>query len=136
MIKTFAKYLLGLAVAAYVVMVIGIPVYLHYCGGELEKVNYLVKSDSCCAGEENDSETSDNGCCRDEGLVLKSSADFTFKSFNNYDLVKVFSQLFYVNLPFLKDIFVELPLFVSIDKTSEPPKLQNNAVISTFILRV
>lgn len=117
-------------------MVIGIPVYFHYCGGELEKINYVMKGDSFCDGEEDDSGPQGNGCCKDESLVLKNNADFTLKHSDNYNLVKLFSQLFYVNLPFSQVMFQECLLLTSINREFPPPKLQNDLVISTSVLRI
>jgi hypothetical protein len=54
-----------------------VPVYLHYCGGELEKVNYLVKTGSCCGSE--DESADDDGCCRDEGAYVQNHTDFNLK---------------------------------------------------------
>ena len=33
-----------------------IPVFLHYCGGEVENVNFVIKGSTACCGEEEDSE--------------------------------------------------------------------------------
>ena len=79
-------------VTAYVVSAIGIPVFLHYCGGELENVNYVLKGTTCC-GEEEDSKPMDDGCCKDEKLVIKNTTDFTLKQINN-DLVKSAEKIF------------------------------------------
>lgn len=54
-----------LALVAYLLMHIGVPVFKHYCGGELESISVFVKEASCC-GEEED-EPSD--CCKDEVQV-------------------------------------------------------------------
>jgi hypothetical protein len=117
-------------------MVIGIPVYLHYCGGELEKVNYVIKGDSCCGGMEDDTEESDSDCCKDENLVLKSTTDFTLKQFHNYDYVKNFTHLFFLDLPFSSSISVPKS-FVFITRSEyPPPRVQNSLVISTSVLRI
>ena len=135
-ITTFNKYLFGIVVTAYVVMVIGIPVYFHYCGGELEKINYVMRGDSCCGGEEDDSAAEDNGCCKDESLVLKNNTDFTLKHPDNHHLVKLFSQLFYLNLPFSQVIVRENPFLAFSGRQFPPPKLQNDLIISTSVLRI
>ncbi len=75
-ISGFYKYLFGLIVTAYVITVIGIPVYFHYCGGELEKIDYVMKSSGCCGDEDEDE---GNGCCSDEGKLLVNNQDFTIK---------------------------------------------------------
>ncbi|MES2681241.1 MAG: hypothetical protein V4635_15205 [Bacteroidota bacterium] len=118
------------------VSVIGIPIYFHYCGGELEKVNYVLKSDSCCGGEEMDDEASDSGCCKDENMVLKNVTDFTIKKLNDYEIVKTYSELCYLSLPYLNFSFnpVQKPV-LSVLK-SPPPGLQNELIISTSVIRV
>lgn len=133
MLNTLKKYLFGFAVVAYLLSAIGIPVYLHYCGGELEEVNYVVQSDSCCDGEEDD--TTDNGCCQNENLVIKNSIDFTIKQFHNYDFVKSFCELFYIHIPFLIQFqSQDIQLFAF--QKEPPPKVQNSLVISTSVLRI
>jgi hypothetical protein len=77
LVELLRRYVFTCAVIVYVITAIGVPVYLHYCGGELETINYVMKADSCCGGEESDEE--DNGCCKDEGFILKSTADCTTK---------------------------------------------------------
>lgn len=62
----------------YLVTSAGVPIYLHYCGGELEQVNYVIKSDGCCGDDESTDNNSD-GCCRNESLLLVNSADFILK---------------------------------------------------------
>jgi hypothetical protein len=131
-IKAFRKYLFGLVVSVYTISVIGIPVYFHYCGGELEEVNYVVKGSSCC-GDQEDNE--DNGCCKDEGLVLQSSTDFTIKEIHNFDFVKTFCELHYVSLPFSID-FISEESIPTLNLIHSPPKLQINEVISTTVLRI
>jgi hypothetical protein len=128
--------LFALIVSAYVVTVIGIPVYLHYCGGELEKINYVMKGDSCCSGEEDDSEATDDGCCKDENLVLKSNADFTIKVHGNYDLVKTYCELFYLSLPLTNSVASQISFIVNDHIDGLPPKLQNDLLISTSVLRI
>lgn len=115
---------------------VGVPVYLHYCGGELEKINYVVKSDSCCDGEDGDPAMATNDCCKDENIVLKNSADFTLKQFNNYDAVKTFCNLFYIQLPF-SDLSVQSIATSNIMPAEPaPPRLQNSQLISTSVLRI
>lgn len=53
------------------------PVYLHYCGGNLEEISYLVKTSNCCGEEESEEEASD--CCRNEHFYLKYNPDFSFQ---------------------------------------------------------
>lgn len=118
------------------ITVVGIPVYYHYCGGELEEINYVLKSSGCCGGEEDDSSESDNGCCKDENLVLKSNVDFTLKGFNDYTFVKTFSEVCYISLPFSMSVHELKSLVSDVYAEFPPPKLQQDLVISTSVLRI
>lgn len=126
-----------MVVTAYVISAIGIPVFLHYCGGELEKINYVVKSTSCCGGEEDDSEPMDDGCCKDENMVLKSNPDFTLKQNTTSNLVKTFCDLFYLDLPFSVNTFTKQSYLNNLASLeAPPPKVQNTLVISSSVLRI
>jgi hypothetical protein len=116
-----------------VVTAVGVPVYYHYCGGELEEVNYVLKGNSCCGGE--DTQEEDNGCCKDENYILKSDTDFTIKDLQDYSFLKS-NEVSYVTLPFSVSInhLLAFPRFVHIK--SPPAKLQHTLVISTSVLRI
>ena len=64
--RVHPKFLFTFLVAFWLINSIGIPVYYHYCGGELESVSALFKSEGCC-GEEDDEE---NGCCANETKIF------------------------------------------------------------------
>jgi hypothetical protein len=70
-ISKIKKYFSGLLVLVYLVTVTGVPVYNHYCGGELEEVSLLLKSNDCCGEEEEDA-----GCCSNEDLYIRNAQDF------------------------------------------------------------
>lgn len=121
-------------VTAYVVTAIGLPVYLHYCGGELEKINYVLKSDSCCDGEEDDSPEKNDGCCKDENFLLINDTDFTLKHADD-QLVKALTQSFYIALPYS----TLAPSFDLLDSPSYPsplPVTEQDVVVSTSVIRV
>jgi len=128
------KYLFGLIVAAYVVSVVGIPVYKHYCGGELEKVNYVIKTNSCCCGEEENE--SNSGCCKDENIIVKNTPDFTIKKLAHFDTTEISSDLFFVTLPFLKGTFLQKAFETLNFLAFPPPWLQISGIISTSVLRI
>ena len=129
--NTFRKILFGLIVTSYVITVIGIPVYLHYCGGELEEVNYLTKGSSCC-GEE---APEDDGCCQDKGFILKSSVDFTIKNLHAAQLTKSVQTLFYSGVNIFK--FSEVHGSAAIVGTGiNPPPGLHKQIISITVLRI
>lgn len=98
-IKNIKKYLFSLVVLTYFVPTIGIPIYLHYCGGELEKINYLVNTRACCDGEDEEQAEATNGCCKNEQIVLINGSDFTFDSSYNYKFSQTYTQSFCAILP-------------------------------------
>jgi hypothetical protein len=134
-INLLKKYLFGLVVATYLLSAVGIPIYLHYCGGELEKINVVMKSESCCGGEEDDTQTSGD-CCKDENVFIQNTIDFTFKQGFHGSFIKTSSQLFYLPLPFTAAAQAELGPLAIQHLELPPPRLQNTLLISTSVLRV
>jgi hypothetical protein len=112
-------------------MVIGIPVYLHYCGGELENINYVMKGTSCC-GEDESSAT--DGCCKDENLILKSTTDFTLRAFAQHDFTNACCLLFTVPFPFTMSGVLRGDITVA--KVFPPPRLRHNLLMSVSVLRI
>ncbi|WP_317897250.1 HYC_CC_PP family protein [Aurantibacillus circumpalustris] len=132
-ISNLKKYLFGLVVITYVITVIGIPVYYHYCGGELEEINYVLKGSNCCGDD--DSQEENDGCCKNESHVLKSNIDFTFKTTGDYVFLKD-SGINYSSLPFKSSIkrLISIPSFVYVN--TPPSRVQHSLVISTSVLRI
>jgi hypothetical protein len=134
-INLLKKYLFGLVVATYLLSAVGIPIYLHYCGGELEKINVVIKSESCCDGEEDDTDVGSD-CCKDENIFIQNTTDFTFKQSTHGSFIKNCSQLFYLPLLFTASAPAE-PAALAIGHLElPPPKLQNSLVISTSVIRI
>jgi hypothetical protein len=123
-----------LIVTAYVVSAIGVPVYLHYCQGELEQVSYLVKGNSCCG--ESDGNAMQNDCCKDENIIIKHNPNFTFNQSNNAYFQKSVCNLFYFSFSVLKINFQHNYFLPSISFESPPTKIQNTLIISTSVLRI
>lgn len=65
-----------MVVLIYVMSTVGVSVFSHYCGGELEKVTLFSKTKSCC-GEEDEADM-EEGCCKNESVHLAFQKDFTF----------------------------------------------------------
>ncbi len=134
-IHPLKKYLFGLVVFTYVLSVVGIPIYVHYCGGELEKINYVIKSNSCCGGEEEDNDTAGD-CCKDENLFLKNTTDFTFKHSSQAVFVNLVSQLFHLPISFSTQALPEADCLATRTQDLPPPRLQNSGLISASVLRI
>jgi hypothetical protein len=114
--------------------VLGIPVYFHYCGGELEKVDFVTKGKSCCDDQESDAPEENDGCCKDETLVLQSAKDalvkkdervFKQSSILLFALIPDFNQAGLLSGPVTKNITV-----------ANPALLYQQKLISTFLLRI
>ncbi len=125
---SFSKYFFSTLVGIYLLTSVGLPVYLHYCGGEVEEVSYLVESNGCC-GEE----VPDNDCCRNEGIVLQNTVDFTLKSFNA-DLVKTVTDLFF--LPKVFTFVQTSTVLLAVDQKLSPPPWQHGLLPDITVLRI
>lgn len=112
---------------------VGLPVYMHYCGGELEKISYFVKGSSCCGEDESDQE--DSGCCRDEGLVIKSNFDLVLDQAPVCSPCKTELSLFYSPIPTLSYFSPGYLRLVSNTEMWPPPGIQSK-IISSTVLRI
>lgn len=120
-------------IAVYVATAIGIPVYMHYCGGELEQVSFVVKSNSCCGGEEEDM---DDGCCANENTFARFAPDFTAKKINNgveFNITSI--ELNYTDL-FNTEINFSVYQITPLNEYYPPPNLLQQDIISVSVLRI
>lgn len=76
-------------VGVYVLTNVGIPVYYHYCGGELESVSTLVKAQGCCGDEE---EEEDSDCCQNEVKIIAQFND-SYSKTENIEIASPFKVL-------------------------------------------
>ena len=123
-----------LIVTTYVVSAIGVPVFLHYCGGELEHVTYIVRGESCC-GESDDNAMQDD-CCKDENIIIKHNPNFTFNQSIHVNFQKWACNNFYFSFSFVKTTFQDNSFSTSLAFESPPPKIQNSLLISTSVFRI
>lgn len=134
-INLIKKYLFASLVVVYVITAVGIPVYFHYCGGELEKINYVLKSDGCCGDDEDSADAND--CCKDENYVLKSNADFTFQKFGDHSFVTAVSDLIFTHVFYFPSTTVNT---ISSNHLAYleagPPRNQNELIIQTTVIRI
>jgi hypothetical protein len=115
--------------------VIGLPVYFHYCGGELEEISVLLKNNSCC-GEEEDESTMDAGCCENESTVVRFENDFFIKKTVDLKASELFSTLFLVKLPFFEVQFFGDKSISSLRNFYPPPDTGTCPIIETTFLRI
>lgn len=133
--KHLAKIFISFVAIIYVLSTVGVSVFSHYCGGELEKVTLFSKTKSCC-GDEEEVDMEDDGCCKDEIVHVAFQKDFTF-----YTLVKSIKapvkELFIIqpdfNLVFYKTHIAD---FLSIDEKVHPPNLVQHDIVSCSVMRI
>lgn len=114
--------------------VIGIPVYLHYCGGELEEISYLTKANSCCGEEEE--ETEDNGCCKNESHILLNSADFSLNTISCSVPTKASNELFYHTASASLRSIDQVSVYSTQWIESPPPHRQHDLMLASTLLRI
>lgn len=134
----FRKYFIGFAIMVYCITTIGIPVYFHYCGGELEEITYVVKSNSCCGDEEMHSEEAqnDDDCCKDESYLIKTDSHFVLKEFSSYKVFNFCNALPNAFAP-TATLSIQPKKLVSFNNNlSPPPKLQSERIISSTVFRI
>lgn len=133
--KNFSKIFIAFVAIIYVLSTVGVSVFSHYCGGELEKVTLFSKTKSCCDGEE-EAEMTDDGCCKNELVHVSFQKDFTF-----YTLVKSIkapvNELFIIQSDF-NFVFYRTHIadFLSIDEKVHPPNLVQQDIVSCSVMRI
>jgi len=75
--KLHLKYFFTLIVTVNLISNTGLPVFYHYCCGELESVTPLFKANGCC-GEENED---DSDCCKNETKIIIQKAENNLADF-------------------------------------------------------
>jgi hypothetical protein len=117
-------------VSIYLVNNIGLPVYYHYCGGELESVSALFKAGGCCgeAGEDQDSD-----CCKNETKIISQKSESALNNFQ-YKVVPPVIDLSILRSPldfsFKVDSFT--PAFISLK--FPPPENGRGILASKSVL--
>lgn len=131
--KNFSKIFIAFVAIIYVLSTVGVSVFSHYCGGELEEVALFSKPTSCCGEDESDME---DGCCKNEISHVSFQKDFTF-----YTLVKSIkapvNELFIIQ-PNFNVVFFKYHIadFLSIDEKVHPPNLVQHDIVSCSVIRI
>lgn len=115
-------------VVFYLLVTAGVPVYLHYCGGELETVSCLVKKNGCC-GEASDERMD---CCMDQDLWLRHDPDLGLKPAGNFKFVQVCSVVYYLPLREIVFSLSESFSFYDPELALPPDPLHSEAYLSVF----
>jgi len=125
-------YIFAVFTFCYLLAVNGIPVYLHYCGGELEEISYLTKTNNCCGDEEENNEASD--CCHNESLVLRSSPEACFSA--EFRLAQVTSPLLAFVLFATEASQLQTCTLSALQVVHVPPLQLQQALINVSCLRI
>jgi len=120
-------------VVIYLTTAIGIPVYMHYCDGELEKISYLVKTKGCCGSEEEEEDMGD--CCQDENTIARYAPDFTTKKVSVSDFRIADLHLFTITAS-VPDVKVVSNSVLGSNYFYPPPDLLHSTIIRTTFLRI
>lgn len=133
-INILKKYFFALIVFTYLITAAGIPIYLHYCGGELEQISYVVKSNECCGDDVDGDE--ENGCCKDKDLMLVNDGDFIVKH-SDLDLTKTFAQNACIVLLWSSDLRTTPGQAIQKQWPDDsPPDLVQKALVSNSVMRI
>jgi hypothetical protein len=101
--KKAFKFLFALVTSIYLVNSVGVPIYYHYCGGELESVSAVFKPDACCEGME---EEEDSDCCKNEVKVIAQFND-SYSEVSSYKIIAPVSSHFDLPTNFFKPILID-----------------------------
>jgi len=132
-INSFKKYFFLLIASVYTMSVLGVPVYFHYCEGELENVDFITKGSGCCCDDDEESGEKNN-CCKDETLLLQNDKNALVKSYER--VIKQSSFLLFAVLPHFSNHFCIIDKSEKTFQNTFTSKLDQQRLISTFILRI
>lgn len=123
-----------MVVLIYVMSTVGVSIFSHYCGGELEKITLFSKTKSCC-GEETEADMED-GCCKNESIHLAFQKDFTFYSVAK-NLKAPVNQLFILSslINHISALNLVNSSFLNY-KRVHPPNLMQDEIVSSSIMRI
>ncbi|MBS1638334.1 MAG: hypothetical protein JST26_20640 [Bacteroidetes bacterium] len=131
--KKIHTFFFSFLVFIYTITSIGIPVYYHYCGGELEKVSALIKAKSCCGS----SDEQDN-CCKNEVKHYSLHAEFSHSGILKPVYDASYINIFVHQLPefFSNQNFkaTDHPVFCADD--SSPPDPWALLLVKTSVFRI
>lgn len=77
------RFFFSITVAfVYLVLSAGLQLTTHYCHGQLESVNILTESKSCCCG----SDEAMSSCCSNEVISIQADIDYHMSSENRMEI--------------------------------------------------
>jgi len=133
--KNFSKIFIAFVAIIYVLSTVGVSVFSHYCGGELEKVTLFSKTKSCC-GDQEESDMGEDGCCKNELVHVSFQKDFTFYTLVN-SIKAPIHELFIIKPDFnMAPLTSATAIFLSIDKKVHPPNLVQQDIVESSVIRI
>lgn len=126
--KTVRVLLLFLLLSAQTVMQAGIPVFFHYCDGDLATISFFEKGDGCCGDEA----AKDMDCCSTDITILQQHSDFTAQT-EKHNLVVTAVPL--ATIQWIASVVFVTPKLVTVFIDTPPPPLQSTW-LQTFLLRI
>ena len=112
---------------------VGVSVFSHYCGGELEKVTLFSKTKSCCGEEESDM---DDGCCKDVVTHVSFQKDFTVSHFIKDCKAPVLALVIFEIHNTFFNFNGTIDSFITVNKEYPPPNLVQHDIVSCSVLRI
>ena len=115
-VKNYFKYLFSFVIGIYLINNIGLPVYYHYCCGELESINPLFKTQNCCGENEDE----DSGCCNNETKIISQKSECSINNFHlkmvpqtlalhYFSVISSFNSKFNLSEGFINNIILPPP---------------------------
>lgn len=131
--KYFAKIFIAFVAIVYVMSTIGVSVFSHYCGGELEEITLFTKTTKCCGEDESDME---DGCCKNELTHVSFHKDFTFSQLkSDYKVPVLALAIFNFQYTVFKNNDT-VDSSNSVNKEYPPPNLVQHEIVSCSVIRV
>ena len=113
----------------FLLNVVGLNVYAHYCRGELASTSVLVAEKSCCAGDEENSTSNPDDCCKNEVKTIQIKDDFL--SIAQAELAKLFPITLFAQPPAAWYFDSSAEKTVYITSTHSPPRRSCSIILLT-----
>lgn len=112
---------------------IGVSVFSHYCGGELEHVTLFSKTTKCCGEDESDME---DGCCKNVVTHVAFQKDFTLSQAKSDYKVPVLALAIFNFQHSIFNFNGTVDSYITLNKEYPPPNLVQHDIVSCSVLRI
>jgi len=131
--KHFAKIFIAFVAIVYVMSTIGVSVFSHYCGGELEHVTLFSKTTKCCGEDEDDM---GDGCCKNVVTHVSFQKDFTFAQLIKDCKAPVLALAIFNFQNSIFNFNGTVDSFITVNKEFPPPNLVQREIVSCSVIRI